>query len=84
MWASMQSGQNVFLWRNNKSASQEFDLINMGVSRKGISFFQIRARHSGKCLMVDRTQPNVWEGRRIAQYTCTDAIQVGSVVLLTP
>jgi hypothetical protein len=68
MWASPNDGQNVFLWRNNASASQLFDLINMGGG-----FFQIRARHSNKCLMVDRTQPNVGDGRRIAQYPCTDA-----------
>lgn len=68
MWASVADGQNVFLWPNNASASQEFDLIAMGGG-----FFQIRARHSGKCLMVDRTQVNVGNGRRIAQYPCTDA-----------
>jgi len=76
MWASAQDGQNVFLWRNNRSASQEFDLINMGLrpDGSGRSFFKIRARHSGKCLMVDRTQPKVSVGRRIAQYPCrTDA-----------
>jgi hypothetical protein len=68
MWASAQDGQNVFLWRNNTSASQEFDLINMGGG-----FFQLRARHSGKCLMLDKTQVNVGNGRRIAQYPCTAA-----------
>ena len=68
MWASQQDGQNVFLWPNNSSASQEFDLINMGGG-----FFQLRARHSDKCLMVDRTQVKVGNGRRIAQYPCTDA-----------
>jgi len=68
MWASQQDGQNVFLWVNNTSASQLFDLINMDGT-----YFQIRARHSGKCLMVDRTQPNVGNGRRIAQYPCTPA-----------
>ena len=71
MWASQDDGQNVFLWRNNTSASQLFDLIYTGSSRSGIRFFQIRARHSGKCLMLDRTQPNVGNGRRIAQYPCT-------------
>ena len=72
MWASVETGQNVFLWRNNRSASQEFDLINMGLlpDNSGRYYFQIRARHSGKCLMVDRTQPDVGNGRRIAQYTC--------------
>ena len=77
MWASTQDGQGVFLWPNNTSASQEFDLINMGVvtytSGRTTRFFQIRARHSGKCLMVDRTQVGVGNGRRIAQYPCTSA-----------
>jgi Ricin-type beta-trefoil lectin domain-like len=73
MWASQADGQNVFLWVNNTSASQLFDLIYMGSSPSGINFFQIRARHSGKCLMVDRSQPNVGNGRRIAQYPCTSA-----------
>ena len=68
MWASASDGQNVFLWRNNASTSQVFDLVNMGGG-----FFQLRARHSGKCLMLDGTQPNVGNGRRIAQYPCTAA-----------
>jgi hypothetical protein len=72
MWASAQDGQNVFLWPNNASASQEFDLINMGSG-----FFQIKARHSGKCLMLDKAQTTaegrVGNGTRIAQYACTSA-----------
>jgi hypothetical protein len=64
MWASQQDGQNVFLWRNNTSASQEFDLLPMGGG-----YFQIRARHSGKCLMFERAA--TWSnGTRIAQYPC--------------
>jgi Ricin-type beta-trefoil lectin domain-like len=66
--ASKADGQNVFLWPNNTSASQEFDLVNMGGG-----FFQLRARHSFKCLMLDQTQPGVGDGRRLAQYPCTDA-----------
>ena len=68
MWASAEDGQGVFLWRNNASASQEFDLINMGGG-----FFQIRARHSGKCLMLDKTPAKVGNGTRIAQYACPGA-----------
>ena len=68
MWASTQDAQNVFLWPNNASASQEFDLINMGSG-----FFQIRARHSGKCLMLDKNQGKVGNGTRIAQYPCPGA-----------
>jgi hypothetical protein len=65
MWASTAAYQGVFLWPNNASASQEFDLITMGSG-----FFQIRARHSGKCLMLARGGP-VGNGTRIAQYPCT-------------
>lgn len=71
MWASQADGQNVFLWVNNTSTSQLFDLIYTGSSRSGIRFFQIRARHSGKCLMLDKSQPTVGNGTRIAQYPCT-------------
>ena len=68
MWASMNDGQNVFLWTNNTSASQLFDLINMGGG-----YFQIRARHSGKCLMLQKNVGQVGNGTRIAQYPCTSA-----------
>jgi hypothetical protein len=68
MWASRADGQNVFLWVNNTSASQLFDLINMGGE-----YFQIRARHSGKCLMLEKTGGTVGNGTRIAQYPCTSA-----------
>jgi hypothetical protein len=71
MWASAQDGQNVFLWKNNASASQEFDLVYMG--NDGRDFFQIRARHSGKCLMIQKNQDKVGNGTRIAQYPCSAA-----------
>jgi hypothetical protein len=64
MWASPQDGQGVFLWRNNTSASQEFDLIPMGGG-----YFQIRARHSGKCLRFEDV-PVYRNGTRIAQFPC--------------
>jgi hypothetical protein len=74
MWASRQDGQGVFLWPNNNSLSQEFDLIDMGLvtyrSGRTARFFQIRARHSAKCLMLDKTQPTVGNGTRIVQYPC--------------
>jgi hypothetical protein len=72
MWASQDDGQNVFLWENNLSKSQLFDLIYAG-SESGIRFFQIRARHSGKCLMLDKSQSRVGNGTRIAQYRCPSA-----------
>ncbi len=64
MWASTQDGQRVFLWPNNTSRSQEFDLLPMSGG-----FFQIRARHSLKCLMLERA-PTWGNGARIAQYPC--------------
>ncbi|GAA3746668.1 hypothetical protein GCM10022225_33030 [Plantactinospora mayteni] len=48
MWASTANHQGVFLWPDNTSASQEFDLLDSGGG-----FFRIRARHSGQCLMLD-------------------------------
>jgi Ricin-type beta-trefoil lectin domain-like len=68
MWASVEDGQNVFLWIDNRSASQLFDLINVGGG-----FFQIRARHSGKCLMLETGRDRVGNGTRIAQYPCKGA-----------
>lgn len=65
MWASVDDGQNVFLWPDNSSASQLFDLINVGNG-----FFQIKARHSGKCLMLEMGRGTVGNGTRIAQYPC--------------
>lgn len=64
MWAAQNDGQGVFLWRNNTSASQEFDLIPMVGG-----FFQIRARHSGKCLRFEDV-PTYRNGTRIAQFPC--------------
>jgi Ricin-type beta-trefoil lectin domain-like len=48
MWASKRRYQGVFLWPNNTSASQEFDLLY-----SDDVYFRIRARHSGQCLMLD-------------------------------
>jgi hypothetical protein len=65
MWASTQPYQGVFLWPNNASASQEFDLLDSGNGS-----FRIRARNSGLCLMLDfRTQPYT-NGTRVIQYRC--------------
>ena len=66
MWASQDDGQGVFLWIDNSSASQLFDLVNVGNG-----FFQIKARHSGKCLMLERGRGTVGNGTRVVQYPCT-------------
>lgn len=67
IWASTADYANVFLWPDNASASQEFDLLDSGGG-----YFRIRARHSGKCLMLDWRQANV-NGNRIIQYGYCDA-----------
>ncbi|SDI41781.1 hypothetical protein SAMN05421505_1506 [Sinosporangium album] len=63
MWASVAPYTGVFLWPNNNSASQEFNLL---YSEDG--YFRIQARHSGQCLMLDfRSRPFV-NGTPIIQY----------------
>ncbi|MFB7500841.1 RICIN domain-containing protein [Streptomyces sp. NPDC056161] len=47
MWASTSPGQGVFLWPDNTSWSQEFELLD-----SGNGYFRIKARHSGQCLML--------------------------------
>ena len=63
MWASTSPYQGAFLWTDNSSASQEFDLLD-----SGSGFYRISARHSGQCLMLDwRGGPYV-NGTKIIQY----------------
>jgi hypothetical protein len=47
MWASTEDNQGAFLWPNNKSTSQEFDLTSAGGG-----WYVVKARHSGKCLSL--------------------------------
>ena len=63
MWASKQPFQGVFLWPNNTSASQEFDLLD-----SGDGYFRIRARHSGQCLMLDWRGGTYANGTPVIQY----------------
>ncbi len=63
MWASTSPYQQVFLWPNNTSASQEFDLLS-----SGNGYFRIRARHSGQCLMLDWRAGYYGNGTPIIQY----------------
>ena len=65
MWASTQPYQGVFLWPNNSSASQEYDLLDAGNGS-----FRIRARHSGLCLMLDFRRQPYTNGTRVIQYRC--------------
>ncbi|MEQ1558250.1 MAG: RICIN domain-containing protein [Methyloglobulus sp.] len=62
IWASTNPYQGVFLWPDNGSASQEFDLLD-----SGNGYFRIQARHSGQCLMLDWRQGS-HNGTNIIQY----------------
>ncbi|WP_405958967.1 RICIN domain-containing protein [Streptomyces sp. NBC_00868] len=63
MWASVDPYTGVFLWPNNTSASQEFDLLD-----SGNGFFRIKARHSNQRLMLDWRSGYYANGTRIIQY----------------
>lgn len=68
MWASTSALTGVFLWPDNTSASQEFDLLD-----SGNGFFRIKARHSGQCLMLDWRSGFYDNGTPILQYPFCDA-----------
>ena len=68
MWASPTAYQGVFLWPDNASASQEFDLLDSGGG-----YFRIRARHSGQCLMIDWRGGSYVNGTRVIQYPYCNA-----------
>ena len=68
IWASTAAYQGVFLWPNNTSASQEFDLLDSGGG-----YFRIRARHSGQCLMLDWRGGSYVNGTRVMQYPSCNA-----------
>src|SRR6478672_4874784 len=69
VWGSRDAYQPVFLWWNNTSASQEFDLIpNKDVFGKKDGYYRIRARHSGQCLMLDWRSGYYRNGTPIIQY----------------
>jgi hypothetical protein len=63
IWASIAPYQGVFLWPDNTSASQEFDLLDSGGG-----YFRIRARHSGQCLMIDWRGGSYVNGTGVIQY----------------
>jgi hypothetical protein len=63
IWASTAPFEGAFLWPNNASASQEFDLLDSGGG-----FYRIRARHSGQCLMLDWRGGTYQNGTGVIQY----------------
>ncbi|MFB6888018.1 RICIN domain-containing protein [Kitasatospora sp. NPDC056327] len=68
MWASTASLTGVFLWPNNTSASQEYELLD-----SGNGYFRIKARHSGQCLMLDWRSGSYANGTGVLQYPYCDA-----------
>lgn len=63
MWGSTAAYTKVFLWPDNTSASQEFDILDSGGG-----WFRIRARHSNQCLMLDWRQGAYVNGTKVIQY----------------
>jgi hypothetical protein len=63
IWASTDAFQGAFLWPDNTSGSQEFDLLD-----SGSGFYRIKARHSGQCLMLDWRGGTYDNGTKVIQY----------------
>lgn len=63
MWAATDKYQGVFLWPDNRSASQEFDLLD-----SGNGYFRLRVRHSKQCLMLDNRSGSYGNGTPVVQY----------------
>jgi hypothetical protein len=73
MWASTASLTGVFLWPDNASLSQEFNLLHTGNGH-----FRIQARHSGQCLILDWRGGSYVNGTRIVQHSsCTPGYAPG-------
>lgn len=67
MWASTADNQGAFLWPNNRSASQEFDLVPTDSG-----YYRVKARHSGKCLTLQRGA-GFRNGTPVVQLPCNAA-----------
>jgi hypothetical protein len=61
--ASVSVFQGAFLWPDNSSASQEFDLVLL---ENGYN--HIMARHSGQCLMLDWREGYFTNGTKVIQF----------------
>ncbi|MFK0191857.1 RICIN domain-containing protein [Kitasatospora sp. NPDC090308] len=68
MWAPAAPYTGVFLWPDNTSASQEYELLD-----SGNGYFRIKARHSGQCLMLDWRSGTYANGTPVLQYPYCDA-----------
>jgi hypothetical protein len=67
MWASTAPYQGVFLWPQNNSFSQQFEVLD-----SGNGYFRLQARHSGQCLMLD-SRHGLGNGTPVIQYPYCDA-----------
>ena len=63
MWGSTNAYQGAFLWPDNASLSQEFNLLD-----SGNGYYRIQARHSGQCLMPDWRAGYYANGTKVIQY----------------
>jgi hypothetical protein len=69
IWAGTAPFTGLFLWTDNSSASQEFELL----SSPDPTYFRIKARHSGQCLMLDWRSGSWNNGTPVIQYPFCDA-----------
>lgn len=67
MWASTSKGQGVFLWPDNTSKSQQFDLARVN---DGTGDYTIKAQHSGQCLWLGYWKTGWGNGSKVIQYPC--------------
>jgi Ricin-type beta-trefoil lectin domain-like len=67
IWGSSDPFQGVFLWPDNASPSQEFEILD-----NGNGYFRIKARHSGQCLMLDWRGASFANGTPVIQYPYCD------------
>ena len=68
MWASTASYTGVFLWPDNTSLSQQYEVLD-----SGNGYFRLKALHSGQCLMLDWRAGTYSNGTPVIQYPYCDA-----------
>ncbi|PJN26114.1 hypothetical protein CG736_12060 [Kitasatospora sp. CB02891] len=68
IWGQTASYTGVFLWPDNTSLSQQYELLD-----SGNGYFRIKALHSGQCLMLDWRAGTYSNGTAVIQYPYCDA-----------
>ncbi|MGX4733395.1 RICIN domain-containing protein [Kitasatospora griseola] len=68
IWGQTASYTGVFLWPDNTSLSQQYELLD-----SGNGYFRIKALHSGQCLMLDWRAGTYSNGTPVIQYPYCDA-----------